>query len=223
MRIILPILFGLFWISPASAAAPLRIASIHVTPSEIEFTCERSGLIIDTQTYDSIAQRYGLVGKADEINQKISNMQSVGYRIEGKRGHERFILRVPYRGVYRRSMKFGKMATLTEAHIYAELDGPSRGKLLSDDKVKQYLLEENRDKITKDHQSWTEQFDTELNALQRDMKNYIYSYPDSEKPELSRATRGTIKKPVPFTVCGNEYKVTLQVNWEHVINREPGK
>jgi hypothetical protein len=223
MRIILPILFGLLWISSPALAAPLRIASVHVTPSEIEFTCERSGLIIDTQTYDSIAQRYGLVGKANEINQKISNMLSIGYRTEGKRGHERFTLRVPYRGVYRRSMKFGKMATLTEAHIYAELDGPSHGKLLSDDKVKQYLLEENRDKITKDHQSWTEQFDTELNTLQRNMKDYIYSYSDAERPDLSRAMRGTIKKPVPFTICGNPYKVTIQVNWEHVIKQEPGK
>lgn len=224
MRIILPTLFVLFSLSlPSALASTLRLASVHVSPNEIEFTCERSGSLVDRQTRDSITRRYGLVGKVNEINQMISGMRNTGYVSEGNPGRERLHRTVPYRGVFKKSMKFGKSATLTEAHIYGAFAGPGQGRLLADNRVKPYLLDDNRKKIESDYRNWAEQFDGELNALRRTMNDYIYVYANSERPDLSKAMRGTIRKAVPFNVCGKPYKVTIQINWERAINLEPGR
>jgi hypothetical protein len=217
-------LFFLPWvILPDAIASTLRVISVQVSPSEIEFTCERSSSIVDVQTRESIARRYGLVGKVNEITQMISAMRSVGYRVDGADGQERLQINVPYRGFFQKTMKFNARATLTEAHLFGRYAGPGRGRAIVDNRVKQYLTDANRAQVEKNYEGWANQFDTELDAVRGSMNDHLLVFFDAERPDLSHAMHGVIHKVAPINVCKKHYKVAVQIRWERSVALELGR
>lgn len=208
---------------PPVAASTVRWTSANVAPQQVTLRCKYQDKITDVQTRDSIARRYGLVGKVQEVTDKMSAMRSAGYRVSGARGSERLEVEVPFSGVFEQPVKFSTRVTNVQAYLFARFP-QGRGKIVANNRVKRYLTNENRRYIENTYRGWSERFNGEMQRMERKFGEYVFPLNDSERPDLSRAMRGSVSKGInDFGICETRYDVRVKAVWERSVARGLGQ
>lgn len=204
--------------TPTAQASTVRWTSVDVAPTEVNLRCKYRDRIVDVQTRDSIAVRYGLVGAVEAVSRKISAMRGAGYRVSGARGRERVSIELPYSGVFEQPIKFSVRATMTELHLYGRFP-QGHGRLLTNNRAKQYLTDENRRRMEQTYRVWEEGFNDAMRRLSQKYGDYVFALKHSERPDLSHAMGGTVKKGIRnFGACDTRYDLAVKGNWRRIVD-----
>jgi hypothetical protein len=207
----------------ATLASTGRWISAEADPGKVVVRCRREGALRDVQTRDSIARRYALTDHVQGVAEKIGLMRRAGYRVSGPTGRETLDVEVPFQGVFQQPVAFRVRATLTELHLYGRFEPGGTGRIVADRKVRPFLTEENREKITSTYEGWAREVRAGLDGLRGRIADQVFPLSDAERPDLSRLNGRAVERIAHLEFCGEGQEIRVRARWARQIDRELGR